>query len=149
VAAFAALFFMTHPEVFFGFKPLIVNVHEATEHCYLDDQALYVDRLRRGYDGSFVGGLQAVVTSKPGQPGQALTGEEVQGEALRLLLNEGFDLLLLSGSVDSECGAITVDDATLVISDAGRYHVTQMMMENEKQLPVIYDRIHALARAAI
>ena len=140
---------MTQPEVFFGFKPMIVNVQEAAEHCYLDDQALYVDRLRRGFDGSFVGGMQAVVTSKPGLPGEALTGEEVEGVALRLLLDAGFDLLLLSGSVDSECGAITVDDATLVISDAGRYHVTQMMLENEKQLPVVYDRIHALARAAV
>ena len=140
---------MTHPEIFFGFKPIIVDVHAAVEQSYLDDQALYVDRLRRGYDNSFVGGMQAVVTSKPGQPGQALTGEEVGSEALRLLLDAGFDLLLLSGSVDRECGAITVDDATLIIADAQRCQAAQEMLSDEAQMPVIYDRIHTLARAAV
>ena len=140
---------MKQPEVFFGFKPTIVDVHAAAEMFCFDGQALYVDRLRRGYDGSYVGGMQAVVTSKPGQPGQALTGEDVEGEALRLLLDAGFDLLLLSGSVDSECGAITVDDATLIIADTKRCQAAQEMLSDETQMPVIYDRIHSLARAAV
>ena len=140
---------MTHPEVFFGFKPTIVDVHAAAEMFCFDGYALYVDRLRRGYDGGYVGGMQAVVTSKPGQPGEALTGEEVEGVALRLLLDAGFDLLLLSGSVDSECGAITVDDATLIIADTKRCQAAQEMLSDETQMPVIYDRIHSLARAAV
>lgn len=138
---------MTRPEIFFGFTPVILTAQEAESGAYLEDQSLYVDDMRRGYDSGYVGGLQAVVASKPGRPGQALIGEEVDRVTLHRLLREGFDLLILAGSVDAECGAITVDEGVMVIADEQRCKAAQDMLADGYRKIVLWERVHSLARA--
>lgn len=102
----------------FTFKPELLCADGAALRHLLDTQTLYLRR--DGVPGAYSGGLHAIVTSRPGEPGTVLPDGEVHRSALHQVLRDGYDLLILHGEV-LVTGTLRVNQAALVIHDDLRW----------------------------
>jgi hypothetical protein len=129
----------------FKFVPVILDAQAAEQEGHLEAQALYLHCHRSR--GAFIGGMQRIMTLRPGEAGVLLEGEEVDEVELKRWLAEGYDLLLLDGGVDATSGDMIVDDVTLVIADCARCAKAQAMLVQAN--PVVLQRFRQLAIQAV
>lgn len=129
----------------FKFEPVILDARTADQEGYLDAQALYLHCHRSRH--AFIGGMQRIMTLRPGEAGVLLEGEEVDEVELKRWLAEGYDLLLLDGGVDATTGDMIVDDVVLVVADRDRCAKAQAMLAQAN--PVVLQRFRQLAIQAV
>ncbi|MFC6662648.1 hypothetical protein [Deinococcus multiflagellatus] len=106
----------------------------------LDDQCL--NRQVHGVPGAYSGPLRAVVVSRPGDAGVPLPDGPVTGAALRRLLADGHDVLLVQGEVDLVTGTTHVHATVLVIGDDQRWWTATARQDAAD--PSLLDRIQRL-----